>query len=150
MGSSCPFQTLESHDTESEVPKHGLRIANLIHLGHSMRLVRECIPKWQHCHTHRRDRTYLAKKRLDIGESFMPTPCTGCGLEMVTRNWNRDYIGLRTQTGETTRWPNIVMALALEKFNSSPAREDVKFTVKFFPFQLYPDARKEGEDEYEW
>lgn len=42
------------------------------------------------------------------------------------------------------------MALALAKFNSSPASEDVKFTVKFFPFQLYPDASKEGEDEYEW
>jgi predicted DsbA family dithiol-disulfide isomerase len=26
----------------------------------------------------------------------------------------------------------------------------VKFTVKYFPYQLYPEATKEGEDKYEW
>ncbi|KAL6715543.1 hypothetical protein ACLMJK_006504 [Lecanora helva] len=40
--------------------------------------------------------------------------------------------------------------IALEKFRSSPAAQDVTFTVKYFPFQLYPEASKEGEDKYEW
>ncbi|KAL2038206.1 hypothetical protein N7G274_009154 [Stereocaulon virgatum] len=42
------------------------------------------------------------------------------------------------------------MDLALEIFRSSPAAEDVKFIVKYFPYQLYPNASKEGEDKYEW
>ncbi|KAL8804539.1 MAG: hypothetical protein Q9223_005671 [Gallowayella weberi] len=28
--------------------------------------------------------------------------------------------------------------------------EHVSFTVKFFPYQLYPEASKEGEDKYDW
>ncbi|KAI4221915.1 MAG: hypothetical protein LQ349_007729 [Xanthoria aureola] len=28
--------------------------------------------------------------------------------------------------------------------------KDVSFTIKFFPYQLYPEASKEGEDKYEW
>ena len=39
---------------------------------------------------------------------------------------------------------------ALEKFRSSPAAQDVNFTVKYLPYQLYPEASKEGEDKYEW
>ena len=39
---------------------------------------------------------------------------------------------------------------ALAKFRSSPSAQDVNFTVKYFPFQLYPEASKEGEDKYEW
>ena len=31
-----------------------------------------------------------------------------------------------------------------------PASNDVNFTIKFLPYQLYPDASKEGEDKYEW
>lgn len=40
--------------------------------------------------------------------------------------------------------------LALRRFRSSPASRDVEFTIKYFPFQLYPEASKEGEDKYEW
>ena len=39
---------------------------------------------------------------------------------------------------------------ALEKFRSSPSAEDVKFTIKYFPYQLYPEASNQGEDKYEW
>jgi hypothetical protein len=39
---------------------------------------------------------------------------------------------------------------ALRQFESLPASKDVTFTVKFLPYQLYPDASKEGEDKYEW
>lgn len=39
---------------------------------------------------------------------------------------------------------------ALEQFRSSPSAEDVKFTVKYFPYQLYPEASNQGEDKYDW
>lgn len=39
---------------------------------------------------------------------------------------------------------------ALKQFRASPSAEDVKFTVKFFPYQLYPEASNQGEDKYEW
>jgi predicted DsbA family dithiol-disulfide isomerase len=31
-----------------------------------------------------------------------------------------------------------------------PADSPVSFTVKYMPYQLYPDASQEGEDKYEW
>lgn len=40
--------------------------------------------------------------------------------------------------------------IALKQFRSSPSAEDVKFTVKYFPYQLYPEASNQGEDKYEW
>ncbi|KAL8730922.1 MAG: hypothetical protein Q9166_003712 [cf. Caloplaca sp. 2 TL-2023] len=39
---------------------------------------------------------------------------------------------------------------ALRQFRSSPSAKDVAFTVKFLPYQLYPNATEEGEDKYEW
>ena len=39
---------------------------------------------------------------------------------------------------------------ALRQFRSSTAAKDVNFTIKYFPYQLYPEASKEGEDKYEW
>jgi predicted DsbA family dithiol-disulfide isomerase len=39
---------------------------------------------------------------------------------------------------------------ALKRFRTSDAGKDVTFTVKYFPYQLYPEASKEGEDRYEW
>ena len=39
---------------------------------------------------------------------------------------------------------------ALKRFRASDAGKDVTFTVKYFPYQLYPEASKEGEDRYEW
>lgn len=40
--------------------------------------------------------------------------------------------------------------LALKQFRASEYAKDVKFTVRYLPFQLYPEASKEGEDKYEW
>jgi len=42
------------------------------------------------------------------------------------------------------------MDIALKQFRSSPEAKDVNFTVKYFPYQLYPEASKQGEDKYEW
>lgn len=39
---------------------------------------------------------------------------------------------------------------ALRIVRSGDASEKVNFTVKFSPYQLYPEASKEGEDKYEW
>ncbi|KAL8875169.1 MAG: hypothetical protein Q9198_006431 [Flavoplaca austrocitrina] len=41
-------------------------------------------------------------------------------------------------------------AHALRQYRSYPTSKDVSFTIKFFPYQLYPEASKEGEDKYEW
>jgi len=40
------------------------------------------------------------------------------------------------------------LAKALEQINSS--NQSVAFTVKYLPYQLYPEASQEGEDKYEW
>lgn len=45
---------------------------------------------------------------------------------------------------------NLLFNLALKKFRDSPSAQDVNFTIKYFPYQLYPEASKEGEDKYEW
>jgi len=39
---------------------------------------------------------------------------------------------------------------ALRRFRESDASKDTTFTVKYFPYQLYPEASQEGEDKYEW
>lgn len=39
---------------------------------------------------------------------------------------------------------------ALRRFRASDEGKDITFTVKYFPYQLYPEATKEGEDRYEW
>lgn len=39
---------------------------------------------------------------------------------------------------------------ALNRFRASEDASKVQFTVKYQPFQLYPEATKEGEDKYEW
>lgn len=41
-------------------------------------------------------------------------------------------------------------APALRRFHESPSAKDTTFTVKYFPYQLYPGASVEGEDKYEW
>jgi predicted DsbA family dithiol-disulfide isomerase len=40
--------------------------------------------------------------------------------------------------------------VALLRFRQSDDAYKVTFTVKYFPYQLYPEASKEGEDKYEW
>jgi predicted DsbA family dithiol-disulfide isomerase len=40
--------------------------------------------------------------------------------------------------------------IALRRFRESDQKDVVKFTVRFEPFQLYPEATKEGEDKYDW
>ncbi|KIW63120.1 hypothetical protein PV04_09995 [Phialophora macrospora] len=39
---------------------------------------------------------------------------------------------------------------ALRRFRASHEAKDVTFTVKYFPYQLYPEATKEGESKYDW
>jgi len=39
---------------------------------------------------------------------------------------------------------------ALRLVRGTDASDKVKFTVKFMPYQLYPEASKEGEDKYQW
>ena len=39
---------------------------------------------------------------------------------------------------------------ALKQFRSSHSAADVNFTVKYYPYQLYPEASNQGEDKYEW
>lgn len=39
---------------------------------------------------------------------------------------------------------------ALRRVCDTDASSKVNFTVKFMPYQLYPEASKEGEDKYEW
>ena len=45
---------------------------------------------------------------------------------------------------------DIGLCEALRQFRSSPASKDVSFTIKYLPYQLYPEASAEGEDKYEW
>ncbi|EON63923.1 hypothetical protein W97_03151 [Coniosporium apollinis CBS 100218] len=42
------------------------------------------------------------------------------------------------------------LSRALSQVRSSHPDSPVKFHIKFFPYQLYPEASKEGEDKYEW
>ncbi|KAL3422531.1 dsba oxidoreductase [Phlyctema vagabunda] len=39
---------------------------------------------------------------------------------------------------------------ALRIFRETEAAAKVTFTVKYLPYQLYPEATKEGEDKFEW
>jgi len=39
---------------------------------------------------------------------------------------------------------------ALRQVRANKDNSKVSFTVKYFPYQLYPEATKEGEDKYEW
>ena len=40
---------------------------------------------------------------------------------------------------------------ALRRFrSSSPNKDSVSFSVRYFPYQLYPEASNEGEDKYAW
>jgi hypothetical protein len=43
-----------------------------------------------------------------------------------------------------------LLRTALRRFRETDDAKDVKFTVKYFPYQLYPEASKEGEDKFEW
>jgi hypothetical protein len=42
------------------------------------------------------------------------------------------------------------LVVALRRFGETDDAQNVNFTVKYFPYQLYPEASKEGEDKYEW
>jgi len=39
---------------------------------------------------------------------------------------------------------------ALRRFRDSDAAKDTIFTVKYLPYQLYPEASQDGEDKYNW
>ncbi|KAF2816944.1 uncharacterized protein BDZ99DRAFT_374740, partial [Mytilinidion resinicola] len=42
------------------------------------------------------------------------------------------------------------LSVALDQLRSRSPLPPVSFTLKIFPYQLYPEASKEGEDKYEW
>jgi predicted DsbA family dithiol-disulfide isomerase len=42
------------------------------------------------------------------------------------------------------------LVVALRRFGATDNAQNVNFTVKYFPYQLYPEASKEGEDKYGW
>jgi hypothetical protein len=44
----------------------------------------------------------------------------------------------------------LTSCLALERFRASEQAKDVQFTIKYYPYLLYPDFGQEGEDKYEW
>jgi predicted DsbA family dithiol-disulfide isomerase len=42
------------------------------------------------------------------------------------------------------------LEIALRRFRESDDGKTTTFTIKYFPYQLNPDATTEGEDKYEW
>lgn len=44
----------------------------------------------------------------------------------------------------------IFLRVALRRFRETDDSQKVAFTVKYFPYQLYPEASKEGEDKHAW
>jgi predicted DsbA family dithiol-disulfide isomerase len=50
----------------------------------------------------------------------------------------RTYLGLRR------------LQKALSQFQESNPSAPISYSIKYFPYQLYPEASKEGEDKYEW
>lgn len=53
-------------------------------------------------------------------------------------NAYRTYLGLRR------------LQAALNQFRDANPTAPITYTVKYLPYQLYPEASKEGEDKYEW
>lgn len=45
---------------------------------------------------------------------------------------------------------SIALHIALRQFRESDESKDATFTVRYYPYQLNPEATKEGEDKYEW
>lgn len=65
--------------------------------------------------------------------------------------WLRFTISIAASPSFMKKWLSLRrINLALKQFRASPEAKDVIFTVKYFPYQLYPEASKEGEDKYEW
>ena len=56
---------------------------------------------------------------------------------MIIKPLQRTYLGF------------LRLCKALEQFNQN-SQTTVNFTLKFAPYQLYPDASQEGEDKYRW
>lgn len=44
----------------------------------------------------------------------------------------------------------IRLSKALSAYRNTNPNAPVNFTLKFAPYQLYPEASKDGEDKYEW
>ncbi|KAJ9501062.1 hypothetical protein H2202_003620 [Exophiala xenobiotica] len=40
--------------------------------------------------------------------------------------------------------------ISLRRFRQSDDAKSTTFLIKYFPYQLYPEASKEGEDKYDW
>lgn len=43
-----------------------------------------------------------------------------------------------------------IISKALRRFRETEDAKTTTFSVKYFPYQLYPEATKEGEDKYAW
>lgn len=94
-------------------------------------------------HADASQRTYLAKKKMDIGKLEMSPVIDSDFSAKEFRSFGRSV-------NFVLCFLALTFQLALEQFRSSPYAGDVRFTVRYFPYQLYPDASKEGEDKYEW
>ena len=69
------------------------------------------------------------------------------------KQYGRQTVKAQTTSGEdqTPETQQLTSSTAaLTQFRASEHAKDVRFTVKYLPFQLYPEASKEGEDKYEW
>lgn len=53
-------------------------------------------------------------------------------------------------TGTRRQLTKDLLAVALRRFRETDDAKKVTFTLKYFPYQLYPEASKEGEGKYEW
>jgi predicted DsbA family dithiol-disulfide isomerase len=53
-------------------------------------------------------------------------------------NDHRTYLGLRR------------LQAALSQFREANPSAPISYSIKYLPYQLYPEASKEGEDKYEW
>ncbi|KAL8695009.1 MAG: hypothetical protein Q9218_000481 [Villophora microphyllina] len=77
--------------------------------------------------------TYLAKNRQEHSNTTGQRPLlmpSYCAAGLIKASKGHDH--------------------ALDQFRSSPSSKDVSFTIKYLPYQLYPEMSKEGVDKYEW
>lgn len=67
-------------------------------------------------------------------------------VTLLHRGWTK----VRKRLTKHASHRAVLTYTALTRFRASDDAKDVKFTVKYLPFQLYPESSKDGEDKYEW
>jgi predicted DsbA family dithiol-disulfide isomerase len=85
--------------------------------------------------------------RLDEGKTCPPPPTH---LPQVSSHPTRDDFLLSESTSATLVDPWLTSPALRQVREDQDAASKVTFTVKFMPYQLYPEATQEGEDKYEW